>query len=46
MSVLGPMVTCHKCGARVSIEGDGKLPVHNVKGTQITCIGSREKARG
>lgn len=45
MSVIGPRVTCHRCGARLPIDGDGRLPIHNGKNTNVTCIGSREKAK-
>lgn len=45
MAVIGPSVKCHKCGAKVAIEGDGKMPVHDAKGTRITCVGSREKPK-
>lgn len=45
MAVLGPKVECHKCHARVRIEGDGKMKQHNRPGTNIPCLGSREFPR-
>lgn len=45
MGVQGPKVVCHKCGARVRIEGDGKMKQHNRPGTLIPCLGSREKPK-
>lgn len=45
MTVVGPEVTCHKCGAKLNIQGNGKIPVHNAKGTNITCLGSLEQPR-
>lgn len=45
MTVIGPKVICHKCGLRISIQGDGKIPIHYAKGTNNTCLGSLEKPR-
>lgn len=45
MGVVGPKVVCHKCGAKLTITGSGKIPVHNAKNTNVTCIGSLEKPK-
>jgi hypothetical protein len=45
MAVTGPVVICHKCGAKLTLRGDGKLPVHYARWTNVTCIGSLEKPR-
>lgn len=45
MAVLGPSVKCHRCGATLRIEGDGKLPTHDIKGSNIPCLGSRERPK-
>lgn len=45
MSVLGPYAKCPKCGKSLSIQGDGRIPVHDVKGTKIPCLGSLERPK-
>lgn len=42
MAVIGPRAICPKCEAKVLVEPDGKISVHDVKGKiATTCIGSR-----
>ena len=41
MAVIGPRAECPKCGAKVLVEKDGKISVHDVKGKTTTCVGSR-----
>ncbi len=45
MGVVGPKVTCHVCGAKMAICGDGKMPWHDAKGTRVPCVGSRERPK-
>jgi hypothetical protein len=46
MSVKGPRVKCHKCGAtNLIITGTGLIPVHNAKDSNVMCVGSLEPAK-
>jgi hypothetical protein len=45
MSVIGPKVTCHKCGQKLVIDTKGRVPIHDAKNTTIPCVGSLEKPR-
>jgi hypothetical protein len=45
MGVVGPRVSCHKCGQRLVIDPRGLLPIHDKKGTSVPCVGSLEKPK-